>query len=251
MGKHLRRKIKIVGPIEELDNEILVEIVRGKFNKKKREEAYIILESRVLDKIFYIIRQFFIPGLAEEDIKQEALYALRFKAVPDYLQKIGRNGEIYPFDKFAILCIRRHLSTVLKESFQNKKKALNTSISLDQERGSYEGEGLSLIDIFYSSDGDVHKNVSDKENYVFLFKKLMLELSKFEKQVFVLYAKKYSYKEMSQLINRYYRNNNIKKRTNVKSIDNSISRIKQKAQEIYNNHINKNNKKIDYYGEND
>lgn len=238
MGKPLKR-VEIIAPIEELENEMLVEIVRGKFSKDKKEKAYIILESRVCDKIFYIVRQFFIPGLSEEDIKQEALYALRFKAVTDFAYKIGRNGERYPFDKFAILCIRRHLSTVLKESFQNKKKTLNTSISLNQERGDDNGEGLFLIDIFPSPNSDTAERISDKEYYLFLFKKLMIELSNFEKQVFILYTKRYSYKEMNKLINRHYKNKNIKKRINIKSIDNSISRIKQKAQEIYDIQIRK------------
>lgn len=225
--------IKFVGPIEELKNEILVDIVRGSFAKNQKEAAYILLEERISSKIFYIIRQFFIPGLSDEDIKQEALFALRFKAIPDYTEKIGRNGEIYPFDKFAILCIRRHLSTILKESFQNKKKTLNTSLSLNQDRGLSCDEFLFLSEILPQTKGTVVDKIGTREDQIILFKKLMKELSKFEQQVFILYANKYSYREMSKVINRYYRNNNINKKVNIKSIDNSISRIKQKAQEIY------------------
>jgi DNA-directed RNA polymerase specialized sigma24 family protein len=126
--KKARKKEKYTGPIKELPYDILVDIIRnkGKVSKEEVNEAYNEIEHRIKGKIIYIVNQFYIPGCNFDDIYQEALFALRFKAIIDYRkEKIGKKGP-YPFDKFAILFIRRHLSTLLKSSFQNKRKALNT-----------------------------------------------------------------------------------------------------------------------------
>lgn len=232
MGKSSNDK-RIVVKLEDLSHEELVEIIRGKGNKEKREDAYLILQEKVKSKIFFIVRQFYIPGLSGDDVLQEALYALRFKAVPDYTPTLGRNGDIYPFDKFAVLCIRRHLSTILKGSFQNKKKTLNTSLSLDQDRGKDSDENLFLVDILPTSALSIVDEISEKEYYKQLFNLLVKDLSKLEQQVFVLYANKYSYEDISLIINKHYKKNQQKRGINVKSIDNALSRIKQKAHDIY------------------
>lgn len=230
------KRIRITGPVEKLANEDLVDVVRGNGRKNRKQDAYNILEQRVRGKITFIIRQFFIPGFSSDDVLQEALYALRFKAIPDYDRTKGRTEDPYPFDKFALLCIRRHLSTILKSSFQNKKKALNTSLSLDQDRGSSSDDNLFLVDILPQTTGTVADEIGDKEYYKSLFSKLFQDLSPLERRVFRLYASRYSYEEISKLINRHYRKTKQRKKTNVKSIDNALSRIKQKARDVYKRH---------------
>jgi RNA polymerase sporulation-specific sigma factor len=226
------KRIKIKGPIEKLPNEDLVDVIRGTKNKKCQNSAYNILEERVRPKIVFIIRQFFIPGLSYEDVFQEALYALRFKAVIDYDRTRGvRNGP-YPFEKFAMLCIRRHLSTILKCAFQNKKKALNTSISLDQDRGSSSDENLFLSDILPKTKGTIVDDLGKRENYLVLFNELISCLSILEKRVFKLYSCSYSYEEISEIINKFYKKNKMRRYTDVKSIDNALARVKQKGKEI-------------------
>ena len=224
---------KAVGPMGELEYYDLVDIVRGGGYKPRKENAYNEIEDRIKPKVHYIIRQFFIPGCNHDDILQEALYALRFKAIPDYDKTKGSQEEPYPFDKFAVLCIRRHLSTLLKSSFQNRKKALNTSLSLDQDRTNATDDFLHLSDIIPKTEGTVVGEIGDREYIRNLFSKLIEELSILERRVFKLYAQKYSYEEISVIINKYYKKNKIKKRTDVKSIDNALSRIKQKAKEVY------------------
>jgi RNA polymerase sporulation-specific sigma factor len=227
---------RICGIISELRYEDLVEIVRGKGIRKSKESAYNEIELRIKFKILYIVRKFYIPGCNHDDILQEALYALRFKAIPDYDKTKGRGGEAYPFDKFAILCIRRHLSTLLKSSFQNKRKALNTSLSLDQDRGSNEDENIYLSDILPKTNFDLVSILGEKEYYSNLFNTLYSKLSELERYVYLLYIKKYSYDEMTAKINKEYKKKGYKKRYNIKSIDNSISRIKAKAKAIYKKH---------------
>lgn len=235
MGKHRSVK-RASGPIEKLKYEELVEVVRGNGRQSRKNLAYDEIQKRIKVKIGYIVRQFYIPGFNFDDILQEALYALRFKAIPDYNETRGSGDKPYPFDKFAILCIRRHLSTLLKSSFQNKKKALNTSLSLDQDRGSHDDENLYLIDIIPKTDSSVVDSLGDKEYYRNLFNRLYCKLSKLEKNVFVLYTYKYSYDEITDKINRDYKNKDKRKKVNVKSVDNALSRIKIKAKEIFDKH---------------
>jgi len=235
---------KGIRPLEALEYEDLVEIVRGRSRDKKKNEAYVLIENRIKNKVAYIVRQFYIPGFNRDDVFQEALYALRFKAIPDYDKNRGKRENPYPFDRFALLCIRRHLSTILKGSFQNKKKTLNTSLSLNQDRASSGEDHVFLSDILPKTDGNVMDLMGDKEYHKTLFSKLYKNLSLLEKKVFILYTQKYSYDEITSIINRYYSKNEIRKKTNVKSIDNSLSRIKQKAKDIYIRQNKKNEQDI-------
>ncbi len=232
MGK--RRPVKgIFGPVEKLKYEELVEVVRGKARDYRKNRAYNEIEKRIKPKVGYITRQFYIPGFNIDDILQEALYALRFKAIPDYDSSKGSGDSPYPFDKFAMLCIRRHLSTILKSSFRNKEKALNTSFSLDQDRGSHDDENLYLVDILSDDSASIIDDIGEKEYYHSLITKLYQRLSKLEKNVFVLYTYKYSYDDITDKINKFYKSRGKNRKVNVKSVDNALSRIKIKAKEVF------------------
>jgi len=233
MAKSKRANKTIKGPVQDLEDYLLVEIIRGKGKENRKNCAYNEIEKRIRSKIFYITRQFYIPGCSSDDVLQEALYALRYKAIPDYDGTKGRGDTFYPFDKFAALCIRRHLSTLLKSCFQNKRKTLNTSLSLDQDRTNLSDDNLHLSDIIPRTEGTVDSLLGDKEYYNNLFKKLFMELSVMERRVYKLYIRKYSYEEISDIINKFYKKNKIRKRADKKSIDNSISRIKQKGKKVF------------------
>ena len=223
------KKPKVLN-VEEMDFPLLVDLIKSKKKDDQiyKELAYNEIEQRMKLKIESIINRFYIPGLERSDIYQEALFALRFKAVPDFKKNtMGKNG-VYPFDKFAIMCISRYLISVRKRSYQNRSAALNTSISLDQDRNSDVGESLFLNDILPVCNGTILDKVAKKEFLKLLFNSLFEKLSKFEKKVFILYSKKYSYEEMKKIVNK------IGKKRDIKSIDNALSRIKQKANIVYN-----------------
>jgi len=229
----LGRPPKAKAKPQSLDYIELVEIVRTSRRKARIDEAYHQIVQRMRTRLQQISFKFYIPGMSNDDIYQEALYALRYKAIKDYDKTRGSGGEPYPFDKFAILCIRRHLSTNLKASYQNKRKVLNQSISLDQERNESQ-DTLFLSDILSLSDSNVLDDLETKEYYTRLFTALYKKLSDFERQVFFLYAKKYSYEEIAEKINRIRKKKNLAK-IGVKSIDNGLSRTKSKARIIFSN----------------
>lgn len=211
-------------PYAEVDYVDLVELVRKSRSKDKQNQAFEEIERRMSTKIKKISAKFYIPGDNRQDIYQESLYALRYKAIKDYDKERGNDTGPYPFDKFAVLCIRRHLSTKLKSSYQNKKKALNQSMSLDQDRNDSSDDSLFLSDIIPTTDRNVLEEIASDEYFKELVRKLYEKLSDFEQQVFVLYAQKYSYEEITLIINK-----NSKIKINVKSVDNALSRIKIKA----------------------
>ena len=215
----------------------LIDVIRKSRKKDKVNEAFSEILLMLDPKIKQIIYRFNIAGFSYDDIYQEAQIALRYKAIKDYDQTRGSGEGPYPFDKFAILCIRRHLSTILKSSYQNKKRALNFSVSLDQDRnvnGSQNSsldDFMTLIEIYPQTKGSVLDNVEKKEYYKSLFQSVFDKLSDFEKEVFVLYVQKYSYEEMAKIINKNNKKNN-KPKVDIKSIDNSLMRLKLKGKKI-------------------
>lgn len=207
----------------------LIEIIRKTKNQKKIDEAFNEIVSLLKTRLDQISHKFFIPGLTSEDILQESLFALRYKAIKDYDQGKSGSKEISPFDRFAVLCIRRHLSTKLKASYQNQHRVWISAISLDQDRYIQAGESLFLADIIPDKRGSAADDVKNKEYYNSLMSHLDARLSSFEKKVLELYKEKLSYEEIAEIINKGKRKEN---RIKVKSIDNALSRIKIKGKEV-------------------
>ena len=182
-------------------------------------------------KIKKIAGKFRIPGFTFDDVYQECLYALQYKAIKDYDATRGTDPtKPAPFDRFALLCIRRHLATTLKTSKQNRHAVINTSHSLDQDR-SNDNDELSLINIVCATEGDVLSSLQQSEYFKNFINKLLVKLSQFEKQVFYLYAQQYTYEEISKLINTHRNTGRV--RVNVKGVDNALSRIKNKADTLF------------------
>ena len=208
----------------------LVDIVRKSRVKEKSDAAFAQITKLMKTQIDKLVYHFNIPGHEKKDIEQEAMLALRYKAIKDYDSSRSTISDISPFDKFAILCMRRHLTTKRKASFQNKHWALNSAKSLDADnsKSSKSEDGLFLADIIPQKGGDQVDLYKDKEYFMMLMHELHLRLSYFEKIVLKLYAHNYSYQEIVKIINRKYKKRNVR----VKSIDNALSRIKIKSEEV-------------------
>ncbi|NJL70096.1 MAG: hypothetical protein HC888_00175 [Candidatus Competibacteraceae bacterium] len=222
--------------VSQLDYVALVDQVRRSRSKAKSETAFEEIVIRMTPKMSQVARRFNIPGHSFPDVFQEALVALRFKAVKDYDQTRGSGEGPYPFDKFAILCIRRHLSTKLKSSYQNKKKVLNSCLSLDQDRNNSNDDQLFLADIIPKTEGTIMELLEQDEYFRGLFTRLIKKLSDFEKDVFFYYCSRNSYEQIAKLIHAKQTEEALDGNTledAVKSVDNALSRIKTKAKTIY------------------
>lgn len=216
---------------DERDNNAyigLVNTIRSSADPKILNDTFNKILEMMKPQIQYMVNRFNIPGLDSNDIMQEALFALKFKAIKDYDQTRGTGTGPASFKLFALLCIRRHLTTERKSSLNNnRKKILNQSMSLDQDTRSEDGD-MSLASIVPSKDAPILESLQKNESYRNLMTTLVKRLSKFEREVLVLYAQGFSYEEISNKINE----KRVKIKVDVKGIDNALSRIKHKAKVI-------------------
>lgn len=183
------------------------------------EDAFVELRKYLDFYVKLFGHKYRIPGCDSEEIEQECLFALRYKAIEDFNPDRGK------FRSFAILCIRRHLFSIIKGNSQQKRRVLNESLSLDEDR-SDDGENLSLINLIVKEELPADEEVVKKESRLTKHRKLKSRLSKLEKEVFNLYVRQYHYDEIVDELRDVFRDKKVTKKT----VDNALQRIRLKAQ---------------------
>lgn len=188
------------------------------------EASFIQLQSLLSYYISFFGKRYRIAGHCSEEIEQECLYALRYKAIEDFDPERGK------FKSFAILCIRRHLFSIIKANRQQKRRALNDSLSLDENR-SEDGDYLTLIGLVQQDQLSADEQIIKSESTDLRQNKLMSKLSKLEQEVFKLYIKGFHYDEIvDELLEIFPR-----KKCTKKTCDNALQRIRSKAQYLAKN----------------
>lgn len=177
-------------------------------SKKNDKKAIDTLLKRYTPIIKIMSNSYFLIGGDREDLLQEGLLGL-ISAVSSY--DISKNNRFYPFAK---ICINRRLIKAIDKSFSNKNKALNLSISLDNDN-------IRLSEYLIDEFIDPERLLLDKENEKIIRDTIMSILSKFEREVFTLLIQGYDYVKISEILKRPK-----------KSIDNSIQRIKNKIKKL-------------------
>lgn len=210
-----------------------VYLIRGTVSGPIVDIAFIKLVDKLDAKIKKVVGKYAsrIPGMTFDDVYQEALLALRTKAIEDYDERRGRLEGPAPFDHFAMMCIRRHLATAWKNSRQNRLRVLNECRSLDQDRGSEDDE-LHLGCIIPDPSAPIYDTLDTRQVFNFIFGGLIKKLSPLEKKVFILYAQGHTYLEVADILKRRYPDEMAK--FNYKGVDNALSRCKQKLMSIMN-----------------
>lgn len=167
-----------------------------------------------------VLRQFpYMRGMQTSDIYQEALLAIRFKAIPGFDATKGMS-----FLNFSKMCIKRHLITKLNESrHRQKDKMVNEAISLDSTPLD-DDSGNTLSNIIADETPSVDKRTERHEAIHVTKQTLMNELSDFEKKVLMEYLTSSSYKEITSSISK-----NRRQKLTVKTVDNALLRIRKKA----------------------
>jgi len=206
-----------------LDWEIneLVNFVRNMDDEGVTAIAFGEIRSYVDQYIKLFGRKYKIAGHDADEIEQECLYALRYKAIEDFDPSRGK------FRSFAILCIKRHLYSLIKGNNQQKRKVLNQSLSLDEDRGD-EGENLSLINLITEDRPTVVEELENRENHNVKKTKLLARLSRLEQEVCFYYLKQYRYEEIVEVLQEKFPDREISK----KGIDNALQRIRTKAHNL-------------------
>ena len=160
-----------------------------------------------------ICRRFYLTGGTAEDLFEEGVIGL-LEACKNY------NGESLfeeRFDAFAKLCIKRQIIDAIKKANTNKNKVLNEALSLVNV--TENGDEVSKLDMFLdrTTSNDPLEIFIDKEKVDEWLDLCDKHLSLFEKQVLGHYLAGEKQSEIAKNLDR-----------DVKSIDNTLQRIKTK-----------------------
>ena len=150
----------------------------------------------------------YLIGGENEDLIQEGMIGL-FKAIRDYRAEKESN-----FFSFAELCINRQLYSALESQNRKKHQPLNTYVSFSESEGD---NGLSLESLMSAQGTNPETMILEQERQKELALKLEEQLSTLEKKVLSFYLEGISYTQIGELLGKP-----------VKSIDNSLQRIRSK-----------------------
>lgn len=214
-------------PIDGTPQEVQKEL--DAIAKKIQANPASLESQRLFDKIHLymhgyllhvVLKQFpFIKGYETVDIYQEALIAMRFKAIPGF-----KEGKGMSFLNFAKMCIKRHLITILNAS-QNRLKdqSINRAVSMDSSPLDDEGASNYSNVLPDPSDSADEKTAKD-ESFEITLRTLMVELSEFEQQVLSEWLLSHSYNEIAEILSEQG-----DKKWGPKAVDNALLRIRRKA----------------------
>lgn len=157
-----------------------------------------------------------IKGRDKEDLRQECLLALWVKILRDYDY---RKGEFLSFTR---LVLKRHLFGLMKAEQQYKRKVLNKSLSLFEQRG----DGMLIKITPDPKSPDPYEVAAEQDEKSFWTNKLKNKLTTKECIVFENYIQEKSYRRIAAILGTSSKNGYF----SVKSIDNALVRCRKKAQ---------------------
>lgn len=204
---------------DQTDEKFIIVLV-NQVREHDCQKSFANLREYLSNYIGLFERKYKIPGCDADEIEQECLFALRFKAIEDFNPTRGK------FRSFAILCMKRHLFSIIKASSQQKRRVLNESLSLDEDRSS--GDDLSLNSLVTKDSLSTIDLIEKDETTAITKMKLLSKLSRLEQEVFKLYIQQYPYEEIATALEKIFPNRKFSK----KSVDNSLVRVRFKAQEL-------------------
>lgn len=194
--------------------------------KKGDEKSFKILLKYVDSDLKKIAGHYFILGGDREDVMQELRLGV-YKAVNSYDYTKDTS-----FKNFCVnLVCKRHLATAISSAKRMKNSVLNDSISIDAPIILGDDGNLQTLADFIpdkqnpydeSPEVDLVEDIIIKEEYELNTKKLLERLTYLEAEIFNEYGTNSSYKEISLALN-----------VPAKCVDNALTRIRKKANEVY------------------
>ena len=174
-----------------------------------------IKDENAIDELFdrykyiasAVAHSYFLNGGDSEDLLQEGLFAV-FKAITSFNAKSS-------FKTYVYTCVKNRIFNVIKSSNRYKNLPLNNYLSLsgniDNENDADKTE--IIVDKHFGPE-EIYINAEAENELKSTINKV---LSKFEYDILVYYLKGYSYREISEKVQK-----------KEKSIDNAIQRIRKK-----------------------
>lgn len=167
------------------------------------------LLSKYKSLVNKIARSYFLTGGDMEDIVQEGMIGL-YKAVKHFTAL--KNAS---FKTYASTCIKHQIQTAIRNASSEKNRILSTALPIFDQTVNEDDEEIEVL--FPSSIPSPDDKLIAKEHIEEIKEKIYKALSELEVKVLSLYLKGYSYNEIAEMGN-----------INKKSIDNALSRIKNK-----------------------
>lgn len=160
-------------------------------------------------------QKYYLAGAEKEDLQQEGILGL-LKAIKFYDETKSS------FSSFAFLCIRREMISAIKKANTKKNMILNEALKTNAilEDSAYFDDDEHNINNYISPENNPEEAYLLKEE-IDEFKKFSKDnFSRFEKEVLTYLIRGYSYREIAKILSK-----------NLKSIDNTIQRIRKKSEE--------------------
>lgn len=157
-------------------------------------------------------------GIDYNDLRQEGYIGLNY-AIQHFQEE-----KSTMFFTYVKKCIERKMISAIIKSTRLKHKALNDSISFDDEDNM-------LLKTLKDNQSDPELLLEKYELEDSLMKKIKKSLTTYENQVFELYLAGFNYKEIAEILDK-----------DCKAIDNAIQRIKIKVKKSLQNIENSNDK---------
>ena len=189
---------------KELSDEELASLAQN-----NDEMAVNTLLKKYKSLVNQIARSYFLTGGDMEDIVQEGMIGL-YKAIMHF-----RNTKSASFKTFASTCIKNQVQSAVRVASSEKNKVLSSAIPIIDQLNSDEEDEKEII--FPSDLPSPDEKLIEKESLKEIMTKIKETLSSLELKVLTLYLKGYSYNEIAKISN-----------LNKKSIDNALTRIKNK-----------------------
>ena len=169
-------------------------------NEDAINELYQRYKSIIVKKSKTAIMYATHHGIDINDIMQEAYIGFD-EAIKGFSQ-----DEKASFYTFALLCIDRKITNYLRKTTGSKGKILNEAVTIDDTLEKVLGDEFNI-----------EYTLMDKDSGSELINKIRSLLTEFERNVFDLKLKEYSFNEIAKILNK-----------DVKSIYNTFQRIKVK-----------------------
>lgn len=189
--------------------------------QQQNEEYVNILLKKYKSVVNKISRSYFLTGGDIEDIVQEGMIGL-YKAIMNYSP--DKNAS---FKTFASTCIKNQIQSAVKIASSKRNQVLSSALSFTHEENNDEQDEEFEI-LLPDDEPTIDEKLIQKERIKELKEEIKNSLSPLELKVLSLYLKGFSYNEIAEIA-----------KLNKKSIDNALSRIKNKLSFLKNEKLYK------------
>ena len=160
------------------------------------------------ENVRLIAKKFFISDGSVDDLYQEGLIGL-IQGYNNYDKSHGELGS-EPFKSFLLMCAKRRILDAVKRSNSKRNSPMNNFVSLTSEDFVETSNMINMVEEPLE-DKVINKLLEESEPFI------CVNLSEFERQVLDLELEGLKQSEIAERLNKP-----------VKSIDNTIQRIKTK-----------------------